>query len=113
MLRIIITLGFLLLTAPAFALTASWKQNTETDMKEYVVYMCKVKGCTVVQDAAQQVAIVPFNASVAPTWVLPNIIEGTLAVSARDTSGNESELSNQVPFDTQAPKAPTGALVTK
>lgn len=105
--------GIILAVSPAFALTATWKNNTESDMKEYAVYMCKVKGCTVVREAAQQVAIVPFNAAVAPTWVLPNAIEGTLAVTARDTSGNESELSNQVPFDSQAPKIPTGALVTK
>lgn len=105
--------GIVLAASPAFALTATWKNNTESDMKEYAVYMCKVKGCTVAREAAQQVAIVPFNAAVVPTWVLPNVIEGTLAVTARDTSGNESELSNQVPFDTQAPKAPTGALVTK
>jgi hypothetical protein len=111
--RIMLTLFCLFLTSPAFALTATWKNNTESDMKEYAVYMCKVKGCTVVREAAQQVAIVPFNAAVVPTWVLPNVIEGTLAVTARDTSGNESELSNQVPFDSQAPKAPTGALVTK
>ena len=113
MLKGLLTLGLLMVSTPAFALTATWKNNIEPDMKEYAVYMCKVKGCTVVREAAQQVAIVPFNAAVVPTWVLPNVIEGTLAVTARDISGNESELSNQVPFDTQAPKAPTGALVTK
>jgi len=59
--RTLLTLLCLLLASPAFALTATWKNNTESDMKEYAVYMCKVKGCTVVRESAQQVAVVPFN----------------------------------------------------
>ena len=96
---------------PAFALTATWKANSEPDMKEYVVYMCKSKGCVVQQVASEQVAVVAHSTN--PSWVLPNNIEGSLAVSARDTSGNESGLSNQVPFDGLAPKAPTEASVSK
>ena len=109
--RTALTLLCLLLATPAFALTATWKNNVEPDMKEYVVYMCKVKGCTVVREAAQQVAIVPFNAAVVPSWVLPTQIEGTLAVTAKDTSGNESDLSNQVPFDQSKPSTPSGLAV--
>lgn len=101
----------LAVSPPAFALTATWKNNTEPDMKEYVVYLCKVKGCTVIQDAAQQVAVVPFNAAVVPTWAIPTGIDGTLAVSAKDTSGNESGLSNQVPFDQSKPSTPSGLAV--
>lgn len=104
--------GIMIVAAsPAFALTATWKNNVEPDMKEYVVYMCKVKGCTVVREAAQQVAIVPFNAAVVPTWTLPAQIEGTLAITAKDTSGNESDLSNQVPFDQSKPSIPSGLAV--
>lgn len=103
-----------LAVTPAFALTASWNPNAETDMKEYGVYMCKVKGCAVQRIPEQQVAVVPHvNGTARPTWVLPNQLEGTLAVTARDTSGNESELSNQVPFDSLAPKVPTDASVGK
>ena len=109
--RLLITLWILLATAPAFALTATWKNNTESDMKDYVVYLCKVKGCVVQQDPAQQAAVIPFNAAVVPTWQIPNGFEGTLAVSARDTSGNESGLSNQVPFDTSKPGTPSGLAV--
>lgn len=96
---------------PAFALTATWTPNTEADMKEYVMYMCKVKGCVVAQSADQQVAVIPHSQT--PSWVLPASIEGTIAVSARDTSGNESGLSNQAPFDSAPPKAPAGAVVGK
>lgn len=95
----------------AFALTASWTPNTEPDMKEYGVYACKVKGCIVERVPAQRIATVQH-----PTvkWIFPaDLIEGTLAVSALDDVGNESGLSNQVPFDLQAPKNPAGVLVTK
>lgn len=112
--KYVLILFIALMATPAFALTASWNANTEPDMKEYAVYMCKVKGCAVVKSPEQQVAVVPHAAGVVrPTWVLPNQIEGTLAVSARDTSGNESELSNQVPFDSLAPKVPADASVSK
>lgn len=104
----------LLYPSLALALTASWERNSEVDMKEYGVYMCTTKGCVVQRVPEQQVAVVPHPATaVRPQWVLPNNIEGTLAVTARDTSGNESELSIQVPFDSAAPKAPAVPAVTK
>lgn len=109
-----ILLGTFLLVPSAFALTASWDRNPESDVKEYGVYMCTVKGCTVEKIPAQQVAVVPHPTVLGRVqWVMPNAVEGTLAVTARDTSGNESELSNQVPFDSLAPKAPTAASVSK
>lgn len=107
----ILTVLFSLLASSAFALTASWQPNTEPDMAGYNVYVCKVKGCVVQKDTTQKVGMVQH-----PTvkWVLPtDFIEGTLAVTAFDLAGNESGLSNQVPFDLQAPKTPVGVLVTK
>lgn len=101
----------MMFTSSAFALTASWTPNTEPDMKEYGVYACKVKGCIVEKVPAQRIATVQH-----PTvkWVFPtDLVEGTLAVSALDDVGNESGLSNQVPFDLQAPKNPAGVLVEK
>lgn len=101
----------LCLASPSFALTASWQPNTEPDMAGYGIYVCKVKGCVVQRDTAQRVGTVQH-----PTvkWVFPaDLIEGTLAVTAFDLAGNESGLSNQVPFDLQAPKTPAGVLVTK
>lgn len=108
---ILITLT-LLTPVSASALTAEWVNNTEPDMKEYSVYVCKVKGCTVEQIPSQKIATVPYTAGThKPTWAIPNGIEGTLAVSASDTSGNESGLSNQVKFDSLTPGAPTGVIV--
>ncbi len=109
--RALFTLIGLLFSQSAFALTASWQPNTEPDMAGYNVYVCKVKGCAVQRDALQKVGTVQH-----PTvkWVFPtDLIEGTLAVTAFDQAGNESGLSNQVPFDLQAPKSPAGVLVTK
>jgi len=112
--HVLFSILFLGLASPVFALTASWDRNTEPDMKEYGVYMCNVKGCTVEKTPAQQVAVVPHPTVAGRVqWIVPTATEGTLAVTARDTSGNESELSNQVPFDMLAPKAPTAASVSK
>lgn len=109
--KYLLTLALVFVSTSAFALTASWQPNTEPDLKEYGVYACKVKGCVVEKIPAQRVATVTH-----PTvkWIFPaDLIEGTLAVTALDQSGNESGLSNQVPFDLQAPKTPAGVLVTK
>lgn len=107
-----IIIAVLLSPLSAFALTAEWINNTEPDMKEYTVYMCKVKACIVEQVPSQKIATVPYTAGTQkPTWAIPNGIEGTIAVSASDTSGNESGLSNQVKFDSLTPGAPTGVIV--
>jgi hypothetical protein len=109
--RSILTVLFSLLASSAFALTASWQPNTEPDMAGYNVYVCKVKGCAVQKDASQKVGTVQH-----PTvkWIFPaDLVEGTLAVSAFDVSGNESGLSNQVPFDLAPPKVPAGIQVSK
>lgn len=97
---------------PAFALTAEWERNTEPDMKEYAVYMCETKGCTVSQTPIMQKAVVPHPLQgVKPTWPVPDNKEGAIAVSARDASGNESPLSNVVPFDSLKPLTPAGLAV--
>jgi len=109
--KYLLTLALVLVSTSAFALTASWQPNTEPDVKEYGVYACKVKGCVVEKIPAQRVATV---AHPSVKWVFStDLVEGTLAVTALDQSGNESGLSNQVPFDLQAPKIPAGVLVTK
>lgn len=111
MIRTFLMLFILLFAQSAFALTASWQPNTEPDMAGYNVYVCKVKGCAVQKDALQRVGMVQH-----PTvkWVFPvDLVEGTLAVTAFDVSGNESGLSNQVPFDLAPPKVPAGIQVNK
>jgi hypothetical protein len=110
--KIFFTMLCLFIPVSSFALTADWVNNTEPDMKEYTVYMCKVKNCTVEQIASQKVATVPYTVgNQRPSWPIPNGIEGTLAVTASDTSGNESPLSNQVKFDSLTPGAPAGVTI--
>jgi hypothetical protein len=107
---IIGVLGIVLgMAIAANAATLTWDRNTEADMKDYAVYACFVKNCTVVQGVLSlQTGFVPQPiAGVIPTYTL-NLVgkEGAVAVSARDLTGNESTLSVQVPFDDKAPSAP-------
>lgn len=103
---------FLLISSQAFALTAEWIRNTDEDMKEYRMYLCQGKGC-VVQQAAANIAgtIVQPAVGVVPTWPIPNAKIGAIAVSAVDTSGNESPLSNTAAFDTVTPGTPSGLTI--
>lgn len=108
--KVVFMTGLLCLSAmPAFALTAEWTRNTESDMREYNMYMCESVGCTVVKSSAMLKAIIPQTAvGVNPTWPMPTGKVGAISVTAVDTSGNESDLSNVVTFDTITPGAPTG-----
>lgn len=95
----------------ANAATLTWTRNTESDMKDYAVYACFTKGCTVAQTATMLQAGFVLQPAVgtAPTYVMDLVgKEGSVAVSARDTTLNESGLSVQVPFDAKAPLVPGG-----
>lgn len=103
---------FLLISTQAFALTAEWNRNAESDMKEYRMYLCEGLACTVQKVPGQLVGTIPqVAASVIPQWVMPDGKIGAISVTAVDTSGNESPLSNVVTFDTLTPGAPTGLTV--
>jgi len=109
--RLLMVMGLFVLAAQtAWAASAvTWDRNTEDDMKDYNVYACIGKGCTVAQTAANLIGTVnQTTAGTLPTQLLPSGKEGTVAVSARDLDGNESGLSVSVPFDTATPKVPTG-----
>lgn len=105
----ILCLGFAL-SGEAKAATLDWDRNSETNMKDYNVYVCVVKGCIVQATAAQ----LKQNVLQTPVGTRPTIanmdlanIEGAAAVTARDLSGQESALSVQVPFNFKIPAAPT------
>lgn len=94
-------------TIAAAATEANWARNGEADLLQYRVYTCLVKGCTAVKGATAA-AVIPQTASgVRPKWDLPQGAEGALAVTAVDTSNNESGASVSVPFDTAPPAIPT------
>src|SRR5690242_21595740 len=72
-----------------------WDRNAETDMQDYQVWACETPNCVVIKTQANLKATVPQPAAgVVPKWTLPSTMtEGSLAVSARDKSLNESGLS--------------------
>ena len=102
----------LLLPIPALAATLSWDTNSETDMKDYLVRQCVTVGC-VVTPASPVIATVLHPVTAPRTSVVIDIVgkTGAFAVSARDTSLNESGLSVPVPFDQQAPSIPVNPML--
>ena len=99
----------LLFAVPAQAETLTWERNAEADMKDYGIYACFTKGCTVVQTLSMLHGTVAQTAvGVKPTLVMDLANkDGAIAVSARDMAGNESGLSVPVPFfDRVSPAIP-------
>jgi len=87
------------------ATKADWARNGEVDLGSYRVYACQPKGCVPTKTTVTA-TVVQTAVGVRPQWLLPLDLEGTVAVTAVDTSGNESGLSVAVPFDTKAPTTP-------
>lgn len=99
----------LLSVAPAEAATLEWDRNSEVDMQDYQVWACFTANCVVTKAPAMlQPGTVPQPVvGVKPTAVLDIAgKEGAVAVSARDTSLNESGLSVSRPFDQKPPATP-------
>jgi len=98
----------------AFSATLEWDRNAETDMKDYQVWACFTLNCVVVKNSGnlQPGTVVQPAVGVKPTYTIDLIDkEGSVAVSARDLTLNESGLSVAVPFDKKAPSTPTNAVL--
>lgn len=98
-----------LLAGTVEAATLACDRNTEADVDHYNVYACFPAGCTVLQTSAMKQPITIPQPAVGgvPSAAFPIAgLTGTVAVSAVDTSGNESGLSVAVPFDAKAPAVP-------
>lgn len=84
------------------AATVTWpRNNIDLDVQDYGVYACFTRGCVLTQSPATlQGYVAQTSVGVDPTYTL-NIVNqvGLVAVSARDTSLNESGLSNIPNFD--------------
>ncbi len=112
-----IIIGILLLASSAFAVgpymkdphTAAWDPNPESDLSGYYLYW-RPTGGTWDNARRAQVAISP-----APTFNLLTVINVNgnyeIAVSAFNAAGNESGMSNIVPFVVNLPSAPTNTRV--
>lgn len=107
MIRYILCAVMLAVPVTASAITYVWDRNTEADMASYSFYACTTPGCTPSKNTTP-VGVIPQTAvGVLPTFDY-NIssIEGAVAVTAKDKTGNQSGLSVLVPFDRVAPAAP-------
>ena len=94
-------------SAQAASATVSWDANQESDLAGYLLHYGASPGA---YEGTQ-------DTGATTSYDLPGLPnEGMLcvAVSAYDTSGNESPLSQEVcaTYDHQAPAAPTGLTVT-
>lgn len=98
----------LVFASQAFSATLTWDRNAESDMKDYQVYACFVKGCVVQKIPTAIIGtVIQTTGTVLPLFVVDLLNkEGAVAVSARDTVLNESGLSVQVPFDVKSPAIP-------
>lgn len=103
--------------APAFALTLEWTRNTETDLKQYHVYVCKVQGCTSTNIGLDWIGSVPQPlVGIKPSILLPVNINGAVSVVAEDQAGNQSGPSVSLPFSTVPlpvnlpPNVPSGLI---
>ncbi len=93
----------------AMAATLDWDRNSEPDMKDYQVYACFTPSCVVIKSATmiQPGTVLQPAVGVKPSYVIDVAgKEGSVAVTARDQSLNESPLSVPVPFDQKAPDSP-------
>jgi len=109
------TAGILLFSTLVFALPGSkqweavWDANNEADLAGYYLYWRDPGGAFI--DADKVDCGTATNQLL--TGIVPNKTE--LALTAYDSSGNESEFSNVVPFDqdSQAPSSPSGFSIQK
>ena len=81
-----------------------WDRNTEPDMLEYNVYTCS-SSATCVPNVS--IGTVPQPAiGTVPKFMIPANTQGRAAVTAVDLVGNESNKSNVISYDKQAPGDP-------
>ena len=94
----------------AYASELQWNRNTEDDMKQYHVYVCKVRGCTATNIGADWMATVPQVPVTQPTvrWTIPAGIDGGATVTAEDLSANMSAAAVPVNFTTVPNTPPAG-----
>jgi len=83
-----------------------WSANTEADLAGYKMYRGSTSG---IYTTSQDVGITPSG-------TFANVDDGTwfIAVTAYDTSGNESGYSNEViaVIDTASPGSPANIVIT-
>lgn len=102
-------LFFMAHSGVTYAATLTWDRNAEPDMQDYQVWACFTPSCVVVKSPStlQPGTVVQPAAGTNPQYVIDLAgREGSIAISARDRSLNESGLSVAVPFDQRPPAIP-------
>lgn len=118
LLTLCVITGLLLATTVSFAATLEWNRNSESDMKQYNVYICRVAGCVSSDVGQTWVGVVSQPVvGLKPFFVLPDNVIGAVAVTAENVSGQKSGPSVSLPFTTVpvvipvTPSIPTGLLL--
>lgn len=112
--KYLLVILMLALPVTVSAATLTWERNTETDMKDYQVWACFTPSCVVIKSSSmlQPGLITQPAVGVKPTASLNTTgKEGSVAVSARDQSLNESGLSVPANFDQVAPLTPANLIL--
>lgn len=112
--KLLLASVLLLCPISAFAATLTWDRNSEPDMQDYQVWACFTPNCVVIKSPGmlQPGTVVQPAVGAKPTYTMDLAGKtGSLAVSARDTSLNESELSLPVNFDKLPPATPANLML--
>lgn len=96
---LIICLCYTMLSAFAATVDVWWDPNTEADMQGYRVYLCASNPC---QKSASTMKVDVLHPKTSASFEATQ--SGNVAVTAYDTTGNESEFSKTLPFVVGAPE---------
>ncbi len=112
-LAIALAIAFFILPAMSSAATLTWDRNAEADMASYSVYACFTPGCILARNAGMHMGVAQQTAvGIKPTFTIDLVNkEGSVAVTAKDKSGNESVFSVPFTFDQASPTAPANLLL--
>lgn len=100
----------MLMGSMAFGAGIEWDRNTEPDMSKYNVKGCDTGASCTIDETVNLGSVPQTIVGVKPSFTLPAGKEGKRAVTAVDTAGNESGLSNIINFDAASPANPTGLI---
>lgn len=107
-----------LMSAPVFAGELQWSRNVEDltlnqrPIKQYHVYLCKIKGCLASDLGALWVATVPQPpvTEMVVRWPVPVGIDGGATVTAEDIDGKLSLPAVPINFSTVPTLPPVAPL---
>lgn len=88
-----------------------WDSNDEADMKEYVLVLCPTTPCVMGMPGSTQTVVPHVKGQATHSIAVPSGSSGYAVVYARDLSGNLSQPSNEIAYDSLSPLAPKNLRV--